>query len=352
MSSKKRVFLVDVDNTLLNTESIKSHWRKDLGKDFDMAYQKSKSSSGFLDVDKLAKKLLINKSYFYETPFQKFLFPMALKILKSLRKTGQVYIFSLGDKSYQKTKIHLSGIEDVVGKKKVIIVQDKNLGVINTLKYFYDKGHKEIWILDDRTDILDSSRKSGIKTINVWVKYGNYKHTQPKDSSSVDFEAKDLNEAFNFMQNYVGIIDGCVVFRGINKNQIRQLVLKTNKDSEVKKFTHDSKRFKSERSFNLWLKNEKSIYTLTDKKGILLGLIWFAKEKFKNYKYTIAIRTYPPIRGKGFATRFMKLAIKDFDQKSIWLKASMKNYRAISLYKKIGFKEDLESYGEICMHYT
>ena len=132
-----------------------------------------------------------------------------------------------------------------------------------------------------------------------------------------------------------------IVKRGISGLQVDQLIKFTGKDELIEKFTHDSHRFKNPSNYKKWQKG-KTIYTLIDKKGNLLGVIWFGKKKnpqVPDYPYTFAIRVYPPTRGKGHALKFMKEAFKNFKPNGVWLTTHIENIPAIKLYKKFGFKE-------------
>ena len=135
-----KAFILDVDNTLLNTDAIKVFWTETLKQkykikkvDFINAYKKSKVSAGYIDYDKLSGLIGVDRSFFHETPFKRFLFPNTIKAIQKLKKLGVVYIFSLGDPFYQKEKITKSGIEKTVGKNRVIITQNKKLGLRSRL---------------------------------------------------------------------------------------------------------------------------------------------------------------------------------------------------------------------------
>ena len=139
--------------------------------------------------------------------------------------------------------------------------------------------------------------------------------------------------------------------KGISEGQIRQLVKITKSDSSAKKYTHDPERFKNLTTFRKWQRG-KTIYTLGDKKGNLLGIVWFSRKKnplAPNYPFTFAIRVYPPLRGKGYALKFMKEAFTDFKPKSVWLTTHIENLPAINLYKKFGFKELNKELNELVM---
>ena len=149
------------------------------------------------------------------------------------------------------------------------------------------------------------------------------------------------------------------VFKGISKNQTTQLISLTKRDSEITKYTNDIKRFGDLTKYKKW-SNGKEIYTLTDDQKNLLGIIWFSKKETPEVPkatYTFAIRIYPPIRGKGYAKKFMEESIKLFkspinnqnDKKILWLSTMISNIKAINLYKSFGFTIVRENNGKLFM---
>jgi ribosomal protein S18 acetylase RimI-like enzyme len=139
------------------------------------------------------------------------------------------------------------------------------------------------------------------------------------------------------------------VQQGILDCQVDQLIKFSNSDPETKKFTSDSTRFKDLTSFKKWLEPGKIIYTLADKNHNLLGIIWFG-QKIAPIKtdanFTFALRVYPPARGQGLSSTFMKSALNDLlksKEKSkitgFWLETSVDNLPAIKTYEKFGFQK-------------
>lgn len=123
--------------------------------------------------------------------------------------------------------------------------------------------------------------------------------------------------------------------------QIKQLIALTKKDKAIRKYTHDAERFNNLSTFRGWQKG-KTIYTLEDKKGGLLGLIWFGKKTnplAPDCPFTFAIRLYPPVRGHGLALKFMREAFDKFKHKGFWLTTRRDNLTAIKLYKNFGFRQ-------------
>lgn len=152
------------------------------------------------------------------------------------------------------------------------------------------------------------------------------------------------------------------VNQGITEKQIEQLINFANTDPEVKKFTSDSNRFRDREAFDKWRKKDRVVYTLTDKSGDLLGILWFGKkslpigfsEKFdpKDYTITFAIRTYGDARGKGLAKPFMRQVFNHFSPKQgVWLETSIDNKPALVVYERFGFKQvtDPDEEGKILM---
>lgn len=152
-----------------------------------------------------------------------------------------------------------------------------------------------------------------------------------------------------------------VIFnRGITQNQVDELINYSNNDNEVKKNTNDAKRFADRKSYNNWLKIPREIYTLTNLKDELLGIVWFRTQELKeNYGITFAIRLYGEARGKGLSEDFLKQAFKEFknsplykknSSKKFWLETRRDNIPAIKLYEKFNFKKtNMELNGRIVM---
>lgn len=133
--------------------------------------------------------------------------------------------------------------------------------------------------------------------------------------------------------------------KGINDKQIDQLIEYSQRDENIGKFTSDKERFKNREAFEEWTKKKRTVFTLSDTLGNLLGIIWLGPKPLPTRKYqtkvdsgkyqtSFAIRIYGEARGKGLALDFMKRSI---DTEGIWLEVSEENIAAKSLYSKFGF---------------
>lgn len=133
--------------------------------------------------------------------------------------------------------------------------------------------------------------------------------------------------------------------KGISEEQIKSLVGFSKRDPTIVRFTGDKERFATVEKAKAWLKDGKTVYTLSDQQGELLGIIWFHPMDNPNApedKHTFAIRLYGESRGKGLAKKFMKIAFEDHRKKDVWLTVSHNNLAATSVYLQFGFKKVTE----------
>lgn len=208
---------------------------------------------------------------------------------------------------------------------------------------------KHVFVTDTSAEKLVNLFRKNPNIITIWKKTSKKKNKEPVLKSAICFEAKSNIEALYFSKNFVNTIspfkshDKYSILKGITKDQIKQLITYTKSDPEIKKFTRDKERFKNVRSFTAWKSRHKTIYVLVNRKGRLLGIIWFARQKYQKYPYTVAIRIYKSARGKKLSLKFMQHAYNDFrinhKKLKVWLRTDGKNIRAIKLYKKFGFKK-------------
>jgi len=149
------------------------------------------------------------------------------------------------------------------------------------------------------------------------------------------------------------------VQQGILDCHIDQLVDYSQSDSDIKKFTSDTKRFNSKESFFEWQRQGRIIYTLVDEQQNLLGIIWFGQKDPPisiNANFTFAIRIYGSARGQGLSQGFMKVAFDDLQKNQthshitgFWLETSVDNFAAIHTYEKFGFKQNSQKDNKIIM---
>lgn len=379
MKNKKRVYLIDFDNTLFDTERFKLSINREIVKKFGqnnasvlwVVYTKSSKKLGYVDICdislKAAKKLKVGSAkeiedLFFKAKFDKFLFKHTLKTIDLLKKNGKVILYSLGDTIFQPHKIRGSGIENLIGKKNIIIAENKSDKISSIIVDLKSKGFKEIFLIDDRADFLEKAREASPDAITIWFRYGKYKELLPKNNMFIDYQATSAESFYNYLQNFMkkvvqnSLNDNVSILRNVSRSQISQIVSLTKKDSQIKQFTRDKERFSSQKSFVSWQRRGKRIYTMCGKDGNILGIIWFSRTKppktIRNdlNKYssmsTFGIRIYHPARHKGLAIKFMNESFEDFfrnHKRAVWLITKKNNTPAIKLYERFGFKKIKET---------
>ena len=330
MRLQRRIFFVDVDGTLINADLIKSLWESFLGDGFNNAYRSSKKLFGYLKVDYLSKSLHADRKFFYDMNFKQFLYPHALSFLKRLKKGGNIVIFTQGDRKYQKRKLEVSGITDIVGEDCLSISKDKKSRIKKTVEALKNK-YSTIFFIDDKIDILKEADMINPQTATISITHnsknlGSTKKDKDSGSRHVNFYAASLPETFWFTKRFVASLPQNVldcklsVVKGLDDSLLNQLVKFTGSDTQIKKFTRDKERFSDSFSARKWLKGKRHVYALTNSERDLLGIIWLERKSYRKYNYTFAIRLYRPARGKGLAKKFMEIAEKESCKKDPYLK--------------------------------
>lgn len=187
------VFLVDVDNTLLDNDSVKvnldDHLRAilgpDLAKRFWDLYEQVRNEKEVVDIpaalirfreqtpiaemDEFTYQHI--RSLFEHYPFDKALYPNALETIEHLKTLGLVVIVSDGDLSFQAEKIFNSSLANAVeGRVLLYIHKQKHL---DEIMQHYPADHYVI--IDDKPDILaDTKQVLGPSITTVFVKQGKY----------------------------------------------------------------------------------------------------------------------------------------------------------------------------------
>ena len=185
------VFLVDVDNTLLDNDAIqqdlKDHLEQTYGvasrdrywkiledlfvelgyRDYIGALQRYRGEHPF-DVE-----LLSMSHFLMDYPFADRLFPRALDVLKRLRSLGPTAILSDGDVVFQPRKVELAGIaEAAAGNVLIYIHKEEALADV-------ERRHpaRHYVLVDDKLRILDAVKKIwGDRVTTVFPRQGSYAH--------------------------------------------------------------------------------------------------------------------------------------------------------------------------------
>lgn len=186
---KKIVFLFDVDNTLLEndsvTESLRGFLEKEVGTQRNKRYweifENLRSELGYADYLGALQTyrveypydthLLAVSTYLINYPFMERLYPNALNVLQYCKQFGKVVILTDGDVVFQPRKIERSGLFKAVEKNVLIYIhKEKELADVERR---YPAEHYVL--IDDKARILSAIKKIwGKRVTTVFPKQGHY----------------------------------------------------------------------------------------------------------------------------------------------------------------------------------
>ena len=188
------VFLLDVDNTLLDNDRIADDLRAHLTGQFGAAgerywahFEELREELGYADYlgtlqryradldenGEAAHRLLSVSQFLIDYPFADRLYPGALEVLQKLAKTGPTVILSDGDVVFQPRKVHRSGIWKAVEGRVLIFIHKEEM--LDTVEREYPA--KRYVLIDDKERILDAVKNIwGGKLVSVFPRQGHYAH--------------------------------------------------------------------------------------------------------------------------------------------------------------------------------
>ncbi|MDQ2947781.1 MAG: HAD family hydrolase [Acidobacteriota bacterium] len=185
------VFLLDVDNTLLDNDRIgvdlKRHLTQAFGAERQERYwaifEKLRVELGYADyLGALQRYRAENPRdphfvqlsfYLLDYPFANRLFPASLDVIEQFRSWGPTVILSDGDVVFQPRKIERSGLfEAVEGHALIYIHKERELGDVE--KHY--PAHHYV-LVDDKLRILTAVKKAwGTRLTTVFPRQGHYAH--------------------------------------------------------------------------------------------------------------------------------------------------------------------------------
>jgi FMN phosphatase YigB (HAD superfamily) len=183
------VFLVDVDNTLIDNDGIQNDLRQHLEREFGAACRDRywtiledlfttlgyRDYLGALQRYRVEHKrdihLLTMSSYLVDYPFADRLYPGSLDVLARLRQWGRTVILSDGDVVFQPRKVERSGIFAAVDGHVLIYIHKE--AELDDIARRYPAGHYVL--IDDKPRILDAFKKAwGDRVTTVLPRQGQY----------------------------------------------------------------------------------------------------------------------------------------------------------------------------------
>ena len=189
ISPDQTVFLVDVDNTLLDNDRIQADLKRHLEREFGAACRDRYwsiledlfSELGYRDYLGALQRyraerpreihLLSMSSYLVDYPFANRLYPQALDVLEHFRGWGRIAILSDGDVVFQPRKVERSGIYEAAdGNVLIYIHKEQELADVEQR---YPAPHYVL--VDDKPKILAAVKKIwGSRVTTVLPRQGQY----------------------------------------------------------------------------------------------------------------------------------------------------------------------------------
>jgi phosphoglycolate phosphatase-like HAD superfamily hydrolase len=189
MTTHPVVFLLDVDNTLLDNDRIVAdlmrYLEREVGQERQQRYwaifEELRSALGYADylgalqryrVEHPRDPHLLTVSYFLVNyPFADRLFPNALDVLEHLRAWGPTVILSDGDVVFQPRKVERSGLFEAV-ERNVLIYIHKEVELDDVERRYPADRYV---LVDDKLRILTAVKKVwGSRVTTVFPRQGHY----------------------------------------------------------------------------------------------------------------------------------------------------------------------------------
>ncbi len=224
MTSTGTVFLLDVDNTLLDNDCIVDDLRQHLSSSFGTErqqrywaiFEKLRMDVGYADYLGALQKyraefprdpnLLALSFFLIDYPFHERLYPGALDLVAQLRERGRPVILSDGDVVFQPLKVRGAGLWDAVGGDVLIYIHKERM--LADVEQRYPAEHYVL--VDDKLRILSAVKRHwGKRVTTVFPRQGHYAHdpqivsTYPPADVSID-RISDLMQAVDRLTPQAG----------------------------------------------------------------------------------------------------------------------------------------------------
>ena len=192
------VFLLDVDNTLVDNdrvaEDLKRHLNDAFGRErgdrYWQIYEQLRGELGYADylgalqryrVENLTDpRMLAMSLYLTDYPFANRLYPQSLDVIERLQGWGRVVILTDGDVVFQPRKIYRAGLWEAVAGHVLLYIHKEEM--LDDVVAHYPAEHYVM--VDDKLRILTAMKKIwDTRLTTVFVRQGHYA-TDPKTVSS------------------------------------------------------------------------------------------------------------------------------------------------------------------------
>ena len=183
------VFLLDVDNTLLDNDRVQADLKKYLEHEFGLEssnrywaiFDQLRAELGYADYLGALQRyrlgelhdphLLMVSSFLVDYPFANRLYPGSLDAIEHLRKLGLTIILSDGDVVFQPRKVQRSGLWEAVEARVLIYIHKEEM--LDDVRERYPAQHYVM--VDDKLHILAAMKRTwGGQLTTVFARQGHY----------------------------------------------------------------------------------------------------------------------------------------------------------------------------------
>ncbi|HCE09553.1 MAG TPA: haloacid dehalogenase [Oxalobacteraceae bacterium] len=183
------VFLLDVDNTLLDNDRIAAdlddYLQREFGREsrdrYWAIFEALRAELGYADYlgalqryrleDLNDPRLLLMSAFLVDYPFALRLYPGALEVIRHLRTWGRTVILSDGDVVFQPRKVQRSGLWQAVEGRVLIYVHKERM--LDAVVQRYPARHYVM--VDDKLRVLAAMKNAwGERLTTVFPRQGHY----------------------------------------------------------------------------------------------------------------------------------------------------------------------------------
>lgn len=203
MGGTDMVVLLDVDNTLLDTDLLRTRLENDLegvlgcedGTRFWEIYEEVRVEKDLVDLPETIERFArecgdpacvgMVSAEVYEFPFADHLYRESLEAIRHISSFATPVILSDGDQLFQRHKIRVAGLEEAVGGNVLVHVHKEQ--EIEDIRRRFPSRHYVV--VDDKPRILAAMKAAmGEQLTTVMVRQGRYAN----DTSHNDFPEADI----------------------------------------------------------------------------------------------------------------------------------------------------------------
>jgi FMN phosphatase YigB (HAD superfamily) len=206
MKSESLVFLLDVDNTLLDNDRVKQDLQRaisrlvaaDRASRFWALYEEVRDEESVVNFPETLRRF--RRAFPDESgaqdvdrevlsvPFERYLYPRALEVISRLWNFGDVAILSDGDRVYQPAKIARAGLL-LATRGNVLVYEHKEDHLAEVERRFQGRHYAHI---DDRAALLARTKKGlGARATTIHVRQGHYA-SEPPDGPQPDLDVERI----------------------------------------------------------------------------------------------------------------------------------------------------------------